>query len=494
MNSSLQPTRLLALPAEVLLIILGELWHSPARNPGLVRRDPSLRPTVGTFRSIGGLRSISAVNRQLRVLCLLILFKITTCTGFDRFQQLCAKCKANPQFAGLIMQLDVVAVDAADVLHELLPFLTSLTWLDLSAHDLDTNLLALINSHPSLATVAVCDPRAALIDLVSSTDLPFSKILVSTTTFNRDSLKSDHALVHNQRGGKFSHIVLLDDSQFDKVDVSSLVLPGLEQLDLKYKRDRWTNHRLTPSPASQQSWLLNFAQRHTHLGTIKFTGWPLDVWKHSSGVPFAIPFVHAAREGGGYGIGLKSFSIVRPASWSTLKDWEVSHVELELIVANKISPALMMAIALAPKLFSLDIVLDAQCSWSMHIDEFEKAFSLVPSLRTLHLTNAYAHLHAGSGRSPWIHSQRTRFPRDRFGTSACVTALTALHWYMTRIVQQAPALEVIHSLDHGTDGRVRSVTQWTLQASFGVRQTEARELEVLETPRLEMALKYRPKS
>jgi hypothetical protein len=126
-------------------------------------------------------------------------------------------------------------------------------------------------------------------------------------------------------------------------------------------------------------------------------------------------------------------------------------------------------------------------------DEFAQPFGSVPSLRTLHLTNLYAHLNAGSGRSPWIRSSTPGATRDVLGTSACVTALNALRWYTARIVEQAPALDLIHVTDDGMDGTKRSRTPWTLQASFGVRPNEARDLELLGTPKLEMAPRYLPK-
>jgi hypothetical protein len=82
-------TNLLSLPAEVLLIILGDL-HDIHHFPGTA------------FRSICGLLAISAVNRRLRLLCLPTLFKTTRCSNAERLRQLTAECTVNPQFASLI--------------------------------------------------------------------------------------------------------------------------------------------------------------------------------------------------------------------------------------------------------------------------------------------------------------------------------------------------------------------------------------------------------
>ncbi|KAJ6581073.1 hypothetical protein B0H19DRAFT_1113518 [Mycena capillaripes] len=484
-----QPAHLLALPAEVLLIILGELYeihHFPRKQSNGISSPSDLEIGSTTFRSICGLRPISAVNRRFRPLCLPLRFKITRCTNAERLQELSAKCKADPEFAGLIKQLVIADIDTDtdDILPELLPCLTSLMWLELEANQLGERLLAVANSHPNLATVAVRDSQLkSLIRLLSFTDLPFSKILVSATTVDRRlTVKSEafHAVV--KRGARFSHLALQEAINFDNADVSLPDLLDLEQLELEL-----------PSTAddSLQRWLPNIAQRHANLSTIKFYGW----WnRHQGDVPFVIPFRDALRDREIYSVSFNSVSIARPASsWTSLKDWEVVHLKLRMSYTSRI-PALGVVSELAPQLSSLDIVLELPCSWPTHIDEFVKPFSFVTSLRTLHLTNAYAHLQVG-GRSPWIHSQRTSMSvtREMLGSSTAVTALHALHWYMARVAQQATSLDLIHVTDEGHDGKGRSKTPWTLQASFGVRPNEARDLEILGTPRLQMAPRYLPR-
>ncbi|KAJ7794312.1 hypothetical protein B0H14DRAFT_126893 [Mycena olivaceomarginata] len=118
-------------------------------------------------------------NRRLRRVSLPVIFKMTRCTSSERFARLTAECTVNPQFAGLIRHLDVVDIDTR-LLTRLLPFLTSLVRLDLKPDALDTHLLVVVSSHPTIVTVAI---RVALLPqlnaLVTMTDLPFSKILVS---------------------------------------------------------------------------------------------------------------------------------------------------------------------------------------------------------------------------------------------------------------------------------------------------------------------------
>jgi hypothetical protein len=112
------------------------------------------------------------------------------------------------------------------------------------------------------------------------------------------------------------------------------------------------------------------------------------------------------------------------------------------------------------------------------------------ALRTLHLTNAYLHLHFGR-QTPWIATM------DALGTSACVTAYHATFWFMTRVAHRATSLELIHITDEGRDGVPRSSPFWTLRVSYRVRNARnngVRDLDVIGIPKLEMHPRYLPKS
>jgi len=166
-------------------------------------------------------------------------------------------------------------------------------------------------------------------------------------------------------------------------------------------------------------------------------------------------------------------------------------VQLELRLKAAGIPVLQAAAKLAPRLSSLDLALHV--SWmtdAIHVDDFAVHFRAVPSLRTLHVLNAYEHLHGG--QPPWVPLPASQ---DALGTSTCVTAFDALQWCMTRVVQYMPALEVLHVTDGGNEGPGRYTTPWTLQASYWVRPKldGTRELEMMGTPKLGMAAKYLPK-
>ncbi|KAF7356990.1 hypothetical protein MVEN_01035600 [Mycena venus] len=488
------PAHLLALSAEVLLIILGELYeirHFPAQRQ-LPDWDPG-RMQSTTFRCFGALRPISLVNQQLRLLCLPILFKITRCTCSKRFQQLSAKCAADGQFAGLIKELDVVGVDTLDGLPEVLPHLTSLTRLDLKMEKVDTRLLAVVNAHPTLATVAVRDSQLERlvslplsIDLVSPpTDLPFSKILVSTTTTDLPALQSEAFRAVVQRGARLPCLCLHEDdvSLDDANAIAGLpVLPDLEQLHLDLTR------------GSIQSWLPSFARRHPQLRTITLAK-SIYHWSRGPEVSFVAQFLGALSKEGVTRVLPSSLTIERPASWTSLSEWDVVQLKLPLTFARLVSAtefsAIMAATMLAPRLSSLHLILP-DTTRPIHIDDFAKAFQPLQCLHTPHLTSAYGFLHVNK-QTPWAPSKRDqRFIRDTRGTSICVTAFDTLRWYVGRIVQEVPTLELVHISDRGQDGMGRFSTSWALKASFRVRANAARDLETLGTPELVMDPKYLP--
>ncbi|KAF7357006.1 hypothetical protein MVEN_01037200 [Mycena venus] len=173
---------------------------------------------------------------------------------------------------------------------------------------------------------------------------------------------------------------------------------------------------------------------------------------------------------------LNSFSIARPASWTSLADWEVVQLELRLDPPRLVSTtgffALEAATMLAPRLSTLDLILPDlryvkhQKPPPIHVDDLAKSLRSVPCLRTLHLTNAYASLGAGR-ETPWIPSRHASKPQD---TPAAIS--TALRWYMARIAQQVPALELVHITDEGEAGPSRSTLPWMLQVSCWVRVKE----------------------
>lgn len=418
-------------------------------------------------------------------------------------------------------QLDLVGVDTLDNLPELLPHLTSLVRLDLKAEKVDARLLAAVNSHSSLATVVVRDSElrglVALVlsinlpfpQILASMDLSFSKIVVSTTTVDLPGLKSAGFRAVIQRGASFSCLGLHDEVNLDDAGTGSSlpVLPHLEQLHLNLSRNTY----------SIQNWLPSFARRHPHLRTIILADWYGRYWSRRSEAPFASDFVHALSREGITRVTLSSFSISRPASWTSLTDWDVVQLQINfgfarLLSATAFSAVVAATMMLAPQVSSLDLVLpdtiqpihivnlstglfdDIRTHFLSLQNDFANALGSLQSLRTLHLTNAYGYLHV-NGQAPWAPSKREqRAARDARGTSTCITAFDAVRWYAGRVAQEAPALELVHITDAGRDGMGRFSSPWSLQASYRVRSVEARDLEMIGPPKLVIDPKHLPSS
>jgi hypothetical protein len=220
-----------------------------------------------------------------------------------------------------------------------------------------------------------------------------------------------------------------------------------------------------------------------------------------SDVPFARDFLAAVSADGIFGVHLHSFSIARPgASWSSLKDWDVMHLDLEVTNPASGISALKLASVFAPRLSFLDVVLHEMLNTlPCHIvclqkkplapyshvlseqDQFVEPFTSLPFLRILSLSNGYANLQADEP-SPWMTTLGST--ENTYGTAAWVTALHALQWYMTRVAESATGLERIH-VDEQGGGRVRRPGDLVLKASFMVvtSRNGARELEILGSPK-----------
>ncbi|KAJ7626307.1 hypothetical protein DFH06DRAFT_1339446 [Mycena polygramma] len=185
----------------------------------------------------------------------------------ERLRQLSAACTANPEFAGLIRELNVVEVGYHDGIPELLPWLTSVTRLEVPADQLDARLLAIINEHRTLVTVAVLDPQLkTLRNILSSTNLPLSKILVSPTITVLDDVTLQAFRAAIQRGARFYHFIFEVQGNLElSAATLPIVLPDLEHFDLKMC------YRTNISRSSINSWL----HRHAHDKTGKCV-WALE--------------------------------------------------------------------------------------------------------------------------------------------------------------------------------------------------------------------------
>ncbi|KAJ7780314.1 hypothetical protein DFH07DRAFT_1055924, partial [Mycena maculata] len=247
----------------------------------------------------------------------------------------------------MIKKFDLMDVDSSDILLPLLSHLNSLRWLGLKAALVDCKIYTAVNSHPTLTTVAVRDKdMRRLHNLFSSTPLPMSKILITSAESYCDfPLRSPKLYSLMSRSPRVAHLSLRGLFNI-RNGPGTLFFPGLEELDIGVFCGQTT----------PMSWLPTFVDRHPSLGTIKFIG---DVhgpsWTRNPDVLFPLQFIDTLeRESLSHKAGLKSFSISRTASATSLDEWQIADLDITILKPGGIS-ALRIAALLAPKISSLAI-------------------------------------------------------------------------------------------------------------------------------------------
>ncbi|KAJ6466688.1 hypothetical protein C8R47DRAFT_1153333 [Mycena vitilis] len=448
------------------------------------------------------LYSLSLVSRHLRQLCLSRLFSRIKVTHTGPLRLLKAKCDADWRFTALIRQLDLAQVESPeeredqrnrlesfcrrrdicaspeernsnngpeyrygpDILPTLLPRLTSLKFLELAADQIDSRLLMTINSHPTLVTVAVC--RAALETLISSTSSSLSKIRVHSASL-RFTPSFQSPLLHSlmSRGLRLAHVIVGDEWR-PRRGPDTLLLPGLEGIDVQ----------LCLQPTLPMSWLPAFVDRHGGLKTIKFRAHGF-VWRRNPDIVFPSEFLDAVERESLTGmVQLGHFSISRTMPASSLDDWPVVHLEMDIVRSVGVS-ALNIVHSMAPHLLSLVFRMAPAGKQRVQIDTLVSLLSAFPSLQRLELHNVSRHL-AFKGRAPWALP-----PSDSVEhTSRCIRAHRALRWVSARVAERALLLEVIHLTDDGFERlpETPGLHPWSLKVTYRVQKNH--DLELHGTP------------
>ncbi|KAJ7156868.1 hypothetical protein C8R43DRAFT_1234622 [Mycena crocata] len=455
------------LPTELLLIILDSLCETI--RPGLKQK-----PQLYSTRHI---HSLSLVCRRLRHLSVPRLFHHLKCTNAQQLVLLKEKCMNDAWFARLIRQLDLGLdlgdTDSLDILLSLLPLLESLEWLDVDAEQVDANLLAMINAHPTLNTVAIHDLLPDdLRDLSTSTSPSLSKILlysvVSDCTFTLQC-PTLHALM--SRRPRLAHLILRDGTNI-KRGAGTLSLPGLENLDI----------HLYHQPSSPMSWLPAFVERHTSLHTIKFIGdMSGSIWRSNADIRFSLQFIDAVEsEALALATALNAFTVSRTSRALSLVDWEVTAIEITIQGPAGVA-ALSMASSLAPSISSLEIRMPRLMSSPLiHVDDLILALSRFPSLQVLKLRDTYRHFLFKGHLPPSDSAQKTSY---------CMIANAALQWLMSRVAQSVLSLQLVNITDEGHDRAGHSLHPWRLKAAYRVQSN--RDLESHGTPEFVMNYRYK---
>ncbi|KAJ7035505.1 hypothetical protein C8F04DRAFT_509985 [Mycena alexandri] len=341
-------SQLVWLPAELLLVIVDFLCETRATSPSRGWH------TISSSTSTLHIHSLSVVCQRLRQLCLARLFSHLKITHAKRLRLFMAKCMVDVGFASLIRELDLAHVDSPegedaeavscygfDILPALLPRLQSLEWLDLHKAQIDANLLAIVNSHPTLVTLGIRDKDLdALRKLSSSMSLSLSKIRVYEThlgcTFTRQCSELDTLM---SRGPRIAYLSVREGRNLQN---GTLFFPGLEKLDNKIPSRHSTSF----------SWLPAFAARHTSLHFIKLSALNR-TWSRTPDLEFPLQFIREAeRQSLAPAVDLDAFSISRTKSTSSLDDWRVVALEMMIVKGAGIS-SLRIASSIAPHVSSL---------------------------------------------------------------------------------------------------------------------------------------------
>ncbi|KAJ7593804.1 hypothetical protein C8J56DRAFT_1160573 [Mycena floridula] len=305
---------------------------------------------------------LSLVSHQFRRICFPFLFSYIKCTDLALLEQ---DCLANISFAGCIRTLDVSVPDLAESdLVRLLPLLESFVWLELHGTELTPALLAAINEHSTLKTVAIRHLPQPLV----KTALSLDKVLVHTNRRYANDI-----LPIQQR-----HIRILCWSVRGFPLETRLLLRDLRQLHFDARSRDMDSFTL--------DWFQEFIGHHPNLTKITFTS----VWKDCSMGKQHISTFLDALEPQSLRYDLSGFDITRALMKSNSDmrsgQWEVTGLTFsfgERPSHESLFKTLSLAGIMFPKVSSLGFYWQ---SVPIHVDTCVSLLSKhFPNLRTLWL-------------------------------------------------------------------------------------------------------------
>ncbi|KAJ7886017.1 hypothetical protein B0H13DRAFT_901523 [Mycena leptocephala] len=276
------------------------------------------------------------------------------------------------------------------------------------------------------------------------------------------------------RSPRLAHVILRGERNI-RVGAGTLILHGLETLDIGvYIR-----------PTLPMSWLPAFVERHPTLKVIKFSGHS-SMWRRNPDILFPLQFMDAAeRESLRQTVGLVAFSISPTRRASSLDDWPVVHLDMDITKGAGVS-ALRIASSKSPQVSSLVVRMSCFAEQPVRIEDLISAIGFFPALRRLELHCVYRHL-TFEGQAPWPMPASS----DNRKTSRSVEAHSALQWLSASVAQCALLLDAIHITDEGYDSlNGRLSHPWALEVTYQVRRNRA-HLELHGTPKFVTAKRFR---
>ncbi|KAJ7782701.1 hypothetical protein B0H16DRAFT_1877234 [Mycena metata] len=430
-------SRLVCMPAELLLIVLDQLCISSIHSLSLTSRrtrELCLRPLFSTLQS----QATQVVSPKL-------WWSLTLPVSSGNSS--CIR-PLNPAISPKISFIDCLYLyDSSWTWRILLP-----SYLLLFIHT--THLYGLVRR------------------LRASTPLPLSKILVDAATLDYP-LTFESPKLHTLilRGTRITQLSLLVTGHVNK-GPGTLLFQGLEELHLTTGFNR----------RSKITWLSDFVERHDKLQKIHITG---DVWHGNPDLPFGQRFVDAVGgEDSTRHVVLADFALTRSQPATPLDAWHVTELGVVLIISRDVTgvkAGLGVASSLVPHLSSLTLRMPRYGTYPVSINDLISPLSLFPNLRLLELGDMYGRLSFEEELPPSASNHKI---------SHCVRAHACYRRAMALAVQSAPSIARVRISDDGYDydEEDNSSRQWKLKALYEVH---SKSFEILGTPEFLMAPRYR---
>ncbi|KAJ7571790.1 hypothetical protein C8J56DRAFT_907932 [Mycena floridula] len=221
------------LPEELLVVIVQCLAEIPDFRPHFNDRNVSRH-----------IRFLALVNKEFRRICFPLLFSYLKRKRFTDLEHLKDTCREIPELWPLYRTSadSFVTAVLGEILPQILSSLTDLLRIDLHYHKIDSQLLAVINSHPTLA--AVSSTTESFADLPS--DLSLSKIILKFIIVSNKDPRSYVPVFRLRPGCGISQLSGLETVTVTRLRGLRMQLGGKDL-----------------------SWLPVFAARHPHLNSLR---------------------------------------------------------------------------------------------------------------------------------------------------------------------------------------------------------------------------------
>lgn len=332
------------------------------------------------------------------------------------------------------------------IIGHLLPFFSSLQWLDLEDIHFDAALLENIHTHPTLTAAIVFRQPSHL------SSSPLSKIIHRSTTVG---IQGDFPGLEStlNRGMQLQKLTITGN--LSETLIGQLRIPHLRKLEI------------SGSYAKLHSWLFRFVDNHPDLSKVTFKDdhavFEENLRRTHLSIPFLAPFFEAVIESKLDDVFLHKFTIARqPAeSGPEFKGWGVKG--LAILVDQSLPDTVRIASTLFPQVTKLTLDVENMdtfhivllpcltlfsCAYNIIQDDFIALIRLFRHVRTLSIPGFFGYIDFG-GKTPW--RSRGEKPRSCKPRRPSATLEAPMRWYILRLADRIPSLEAIYVKESGKD-------------------------------------------